>query len=958
MPLNQNSLGWLPDYPDQRDLKLSDLNKNIIKDQSQNSEYTASQILELAELIKKIVSNTDQKGKTSLDERLESIIQKNRDEICFLTVQKENKYFLYRGIKNAKVKEIQGKLFSILDKCCSYLDPESSTEIKKDLEKLKLENGYFGEVTHKLIIKFKAIWEIPNKDSILDVDDETKANQEEEFYQYDSKVTIYKVLNTIHNRIKNKKEIENYEEICRNCQEEKDTNDFPEIKIGDYGKIVNLIKNKLEELGYGIFFSEDEKCSSFFGFKTDLIVEFFQGINGLQADGIVGPSTWRKLCQKNNKVINISQVNDIKNLKAFSIIYIQKRLRNDFRKEEIKINGIFDEVTEKVIDEITVSKSEEQSQLLTIQEFLRQIIEKAEDEKQCFREQLFTFLEYKNQDFIQNKEKKNPILLSIQNPISKNIKKDFQDKIRLKLENHQEAQTLEIKNQSSNDPLPNDIIAIIDPLIQLVIKQISEIGIHGQLNYEQAIPHVIELINSFLAEPLLDEDPENHPQQPQFLDNYDMNTKFFLEFLRGRKERAGEIDVMLIYKSLSTIERKRLNYSIFITLDKIEWMIDKIEAKTSEGEKNKWDNLKAKIKDIKTKALSDFSNGKNKNSRDRSNQDENQFDFFPKKNQTTILKKCPDGEPNQLSDQDHQLSVPLLTEFKNSIDKYEQSYTSVYFCLPEFVDLSYWCSPVRNQEPLSSCTACSAIALVEYFQNKIYGEYTNASVLFLYKVTRKLMHRQGDVGASIRETMKAMVLFGIPPEEYWPYEPSKIDEEPSGFCYSYGQIYQTIKYFRLDTPGLPATHLLAQIKMTLVAGLPSMFGLTIYSSIYEEANYKKGYIPIPHSKDNVQGGHAVVAIGYDDSKIIGTSVGALLIRNSWGTNWGEQGYGWLPYDYILKGLTSDWWSLIKAEWFETKNFGLGLDDWKHNDTSSPGDENRGNSSSTTPPPTPPPKPTR
>ena len=197
MPLNQNSLGWLPDYPDQRDLKLSDLNKNIIKDQSQNSEYTASQILELAELIKKIVSNTDQKGKTSLDERLESIIQKNRDEICFLTVQKENKYFLYRGIKNAKVKEIQGKLFSFLDKCCSYLDPESSTEIKKDLEKLKLENGYFGEVTHKLIIKFKAIWEIPNKDSILDVDDETKANQEEEFYQYDSKVTIYKVLNTI-----------------------------------------------------------------------------------------------------------------------------------------------------------------------------------------------------------------------------------------------------------------------------------------------------------------------------------------------------------------------------------------------------------------------------------------------------------------------------------------------------------------------------------------------------------------------------------------------------------------------------------------------------------------------------------------------------------------------------------------------------------------------------------------
>ena len=945
MPLNPNSLGWLPDYPDERDLKLNDLTQNIIKDQSQNSEYTASQILELAQLIKEIVSDTGQKGKKNLDESLERLIRTNRDEICFVRVQKENKYFLHRGIKNTKVKEIQDKLDSILKMCCPYLDPESSTEIRDDLEKLKLENGYFGEATHKLMLKFKTIWEITNKDSILDVDDETKANQEEEFYQYDSKVTIYKVLNTIHNRIKNKKEIDNYEEICRNCQEEKDTDDFPEIKIGDYGKMVNLIKNKLEELGYWKFSSEDQKCQFFFGFKTDLIIEFFQGIHGLQADGIVGPSTWRKLCQK-NKAINLSQVKDIQKLKAFSMIYIQKKLRNDFGYLQIKINGIFDKDTQKAIEEIIESKSDEQSQISTIQKFLRKIIEKAEDKQQCFLDQFFTFPEYNNQDFSQNQEKKNSknsILLSIQKPISKKIKKDFKDKIQLRLENSQKDQPSEQKNQSTNDPLSNDIIAIIDPLIQLVIKQISEMGIHGQLNYEQAISQVIELINNFLAESPLSEDRETYGQQtqPLFSDNYDINTKFFLEFLRGRKERVCEINMMLIYKSLSATEIKRLNYSIFITLDKIEWMIDEIEdeikEKSLEGEKDNLDNLKAQIKELRIKVQgykeliqTYFSNLPNYGLIDRSNQYENQFDFL-QKNQTTILKKCPDKEPDKSSDQDHQLSVPLLTAFKNSIDKYEKSYTSVYLCLPEFVDLSYWCSPVRDQEPLSSCTACAAIGLVEYFQNRIYGECTNASVLFLYKVTRQLMHRQGDVGASIRETMKAMVLFGIPPEEYWPYEPSKIDEEPSGFCYSYGQIYQTIKYFRLDTPGLPATHLLAQIKMTLVAGLPSMFGLTIYSSIYEDANYKKGYIPIPHSKDNVQGGHAVVAVGYDDSKIIGTSVGALLIRNSWGTTWGERGYGWLPYDYILKGLTSDWWSLIKAEWFETKNFGLGANDWKNND---------------------------
>jgi C1A family cysteine protease len=90
----------------------------------------------------------------------------------------------------------------------------------------------------------------------------------------------------------------------------------------------------------------------------------------------------------------------------------------------------------------------------------------------------------------------------------------------------------------------------------------------------------------------------------------------------------------------------------------------------------------------------------------------------------------------------------------------------------------------------------------------------------------------------------------------------------------------------------------------------------------------KGGVPFPCLDENAQWGHAVTAVGYDDrlkiknTKCNKTTVGALLFRNSWGISWGEGGYGWLPYEYILKGLALDFWSLLSMEWIETKQFGL------------------------------------
>lgn len=250
--------------------------------------------------------------------------------------------------------------------------------------------------------------------------------------------------------------------------------------------------------------------------------------------------------------------------------------------------------------------------------------------------------------------------------------------------------------------------------------------------------------------------------------------------------------------------------------------------------------------------------------------------------------------------------------------------------LPPEIDLTKWCSDVENQKSLGSCTAHAGVGVVEYFQNRIHGEHIEGSRLFVYKTTRNLMQVTGDTGAWLRNTMGALALCGVAAEKYWPYTDAKpdFDEEPPSFVYAVAENFEALSYFCHDPLGwnIPGSEVLASVKRYLAAGIPSMFGFWGFPSF--DACDEPGGIPYPCPGEQAEWGHAIVAIGYDNAKKITnrtcneTTTGALKIRNSWGTGWGDKGYGWMPYKYVEDRLATDFWSLLSMEWVKIKEFGL------------------------------------
>jgi len=270
-------------------------------------------------------------------------------------------------------------------------------------------------------------------------------------------------------------------------------------------------------------------------------------------------------------------------------------------------------------------------------------------------------------------------------------------------------------------------------------------------------------------------------------------------------------------------------------------------------------------------------------------------------------------KPDLLDERDYTENTPVIKDILKA--------STLKGGLPSKIDLSDGCSPIQDQGSLGSCTAQAGVSMIEFYHKKYYGKYIDLSRIFLYKATRDLLGFKGDSGAYIRSTLGALALFGTCPEQYLPYDISKFDEEPSNFCYEMAKNYQVTKRYRLDD-GSSNYNLLNKIKNNANRGLVAEFGFMVYESINQSAN---GNIVLPKTGERVLGGHAVMVVGYDDTKVIynanGTkSVGAIKFQNSWGTGWGENGFGYMPYDYIIKGLTSDWWVVLKSEWLDLDRY--------------------------------------
>jgi C1A family cysteine protease len=235
---------------------------------------------------------------------------------------------------------------------------------------------------------------------------------------------------------------------------------------------------------------------------------------------------------------------------------------------------------------------------------------------------------------------------------------------------------------------------------------------------------------------------------------------------------------------------------------------------------------------------------------------------------------------------------------------------------PASVDWREYCLPAQDQLDLATSSAHACIGLFQYFERRATGQVITPSRLFLHANAQRLSGCEGArAGSGLRMTLTAAVRFGLPPERFWPYDPAVLGRSPDPYLYSFNSEYRDVRYIRVDAAMQSGGQTLEAVKSLLAGGFVCALGFGVPSSLTNE-----GEIPFPSRFDSIRTGHAVTAVGYDDDLRIRSSRGALLIRSSWGTKWGQDGYGWLPYRYVTDHLAADIWTALRSKWLRSGEF--------------------------------------
>ena len=249
---------------------------------------------------------------------------------------------------------------------------------------------------------------------------------------------------------------------------------------------------------------------------------------------------------------------------------------------------------------------------------------------------------------------------------------------------------------------------------------------------------------------------------------------------------------------------------------------------------------------------------------------------------------------------------PDLPDFRDHMYSFIPTAATV---LPKVVDLRPHCSAIENQGNLGSCTGNAIVGALEFLENKENSEavaaggtakpFVNLSRLFLYYQERVIENTVNqDSGAQIRDGVKACNTIGVCAESLYPYVVSKFKAKPTAKATADAANRKISEYLRITD--------LTSLRSSIAAGFPVVFGFTVYESFESDAVAKTGLVPMPQPSEQVLGGHAVMAMGYDDNKQL------LKVRNSWGAAWGDQGYFYMPYAYITTtSLSDDFWTIRK-----------------------------------------------